>query len=163
VLVAPQAQVWMDFWVPRGDALWDDDVVLSARWLGEAWAGALASLGVEGLQVHEGRSAATQWSGLVCFGGLGPGEVSVAGAKVVGLSQRRTREGARFLTVSILAWDPSRLARLLCLDRESEARATSHLLATATGLCEVVAGWNLGADGPSMVETVESRVAQSLP
>jgi lipoate-protein ligase A len=37
----------------------------------------------------------TAWCELVCFAGLGPGEVSLAGTKLVGLSQRRTRNGIR--------------------------------------------------------------------
>ena len=65
-------------------------------WLGRAWAAALATLGVEA-RVHEGGLCTTQWSRLVCFGGLGTGEVVDAdGRKLVGISQRRTRAGARF-------------------------------------------------------------------
>ena len=37
----------------------------------------------------------TQWSRLVCFDGLGAGEVTVGGRKAVGISQRRTRGWAR--------------------------------------------------------------------
>jgi hypothetical protein len=50
---------------------------------------------------------------VVCFGGTGPGEVVVGGAKVVGLSQRRTRDGARFQCSVPLAWDAGRHAELL--------------------------------------------------
>jgi lipoate---protein ligase len=38
---------------------------------------------------------ATPWSELVCFAGIGPGEVMLDGRKLVGLSQRRTRDGVR--------------------------------------------------------------------
>jgi hypothetical protein len=61
------------------------------------------------------------WGQLVCFAGLGPGEVTagLGGAKVVGISQRRTRAGARFQCAVPLAWDPGRLAALLALgDRD---------------------------------------------
>ena len=37
----------------------------------------------------------SDWSALVCFAGLGPGEVTLDGQKLVGLSQRRTRDGVR--------------------------------------------------------------------
>ena len=37
----------------------------------------------------------TPWSELVCFAGVGPGEVLLGAGKLVGLSQRRTRHGIR--------------------------------------------------------------------
>ena len=40
--------------------------------------------------------ACTGWCPLVCFAGVGPGEVLAGGRKLVGISQRRTRAGARF-------------------------------------------------------------------
>jgi hypothetical protein len=39
---------------------------------------------------------------------VGTGEVSVGERKLVGLSQRRTREGARFQCLVHLAWRPER-------------------------------------------------------
>jgi lipoate-protein ligase A len=48
------------------------------------------------IAVYEGPLQTSPWADLLCFGGLGPGEVTVDGAKLVGISQRRTRAGARF-------------------------------------------------------------------
>ena len=50
---------------------------------------------------------------VVCFAGTGPGEVLVAGRKVVGISQRRTRAGARFQCSVPILWDGARHAALL--------------------------------------------------
>lgn len=50
---------------------------------------------------------------VVCFAGLAPGEVTVDGAKVVGISQRRTRAGARFQCSVPRVWDVDRHAVLL--------------------------------------------------
>jgi lipoate-protein ligase A len=55
----------------------------------------------------------------VCFAGLGPGEVTIAGVKVVGMSQRRTRAGALFQCAALLAWDPARLVEVLGLPAEA--------------------------------------------
>jgi lipoate-protein ligase A len=41
--------------------------------------------------------------------------VTVDGAKVVGLCQRRTRAGALFQCAALLRWDPARLVDLLDL------------------------------------------------
>ena len=63
--------------------------------------------------VHRGRLQQTQWSADVCFAGTGPGEVLVGDAKLVGISQRRTREAARFQTMVHLRWRPDVVASLV--------------------------------------------------
>ena len=97
--------VWIDLVVPRADPLWDDDIGRSMGWLGEAWVRALAGLGLAA-SVHRGPLARTAASALVCFAGLGPGEVVVGSRKVVGISQRRTRAGARFQCVVHIGPEP---------------------------------------------------------
>ncbi len=113
VLLAPGEAVWVDFLVPRGHPLWDDDVSRSSLWLGSIWAAALAQLGVRGAQVHSGGMQCALAGSAVCFAGLGPGEVTSDGAKVVGISQRRTRVGARFQSVLLSRWDARGYERLL--------------------------------------------------
>ena len=53
------------------------------------------------------------WCPLVCFAGLGPGEVLRDGDKLVGISQRRSRAGARFQCAVHIRWSPSVLVALL--------------------------------------------------
>lgn len=117
VLVQPGGTLWVDVTVPAGDPLWDWDVRKSFFWLGEAWVEALARIGVAG-NVHTGGLESTPWSKLVCFAGLGPGEVTVDGRKVVGLSQRRTRSGSLLQCLALLEWDPAAMMRLLVLPPE---------------------------------------------
>lgn len=95
VLVVPDQLVWVDIVAPIGAA--PDDVRGSMIWAGESWRLALeAEVGSAGvLTVHGGPMVRTAWSELVCFAGLGPGEVLLDGRKLVGLSQRRTRHGIR--------------------------------------------------------------------
>jgi hypothetical protein len=176
VLVAPDAQVWLDLWVPRRHPLWDDDIVRSALWLGDAWVAALEGLGAGGLGVHRGPVTRRPWSDLVCFAGLGPGEVHVsrpsapapagagpaaAGAKVMGLAQRRTGAGARFHTSAPLRWDPAPLLGLLDGgdDRPS-------LREVAVGLRTVVPARRTdGPDAPDaeVIAAVENAVIAALP
>jgi len=89
--------LWVDVCLPHDDPLADDDVGRAAMWVGETWAGALEDLGLEDVAVC---CSTTRPSGdlsrLLCFGGRGPGEVTVGGSKVVGIAQRRTRSGALF-------------------------------------------------------------------
>jgi lipoate-protein ligase A len=115
VLVVPGEVLWVDVIVPAGDALWDDDVGRATWWLGETWAAALGDLGVSA-GVHEGGLQRTPWSSSICFAGLGPGEVTVSGRKVVGISQRRTRHAARFQCAALGRWDPATLLELLAVD-----------------------------------------------
>ena len=113
VLLVPGEVVWVDVVVPAGDPLWDDDVGRAAHWLGAAWARALGGVRRPGATVHRGPMVRTPWSSLVCFAGLGPGEVQLGGRKVVGISQRRTRGWARFQCAVYLRWDPAALVALL--------------------------------------------------
>ena len=133
VLVAPGELVWVDAFVPAGDRLWSPDVGRATHWLGAVWAGALAACGVEA-SWHDGGLVTAPWSRLVCFAGLGPGEVRVGGAKVVGLSQRRTREGAWFSSAALLEWDPGALLSLLALDPAERERGGEALARAAMAL-----------------------------
>lgn len=96
VWVAPGDPLWIDVVVPRDDRLWHDDVAAAFVPIGRAWATMLADLGVTGTMVHEGPLVETAWSRRICFAGTGPGEVLLDGRKLVGIAQRRSREGARF-------------------------------------------------------------------
>ena len=118
VLVEPGGVVWVDVELPRGDPLWHDDVGRATWWLGECWAAAMEDLGITAtLTVHRGALLRTEWSSLVCFAGLGPGEITDAtGAKLLGIAQRRTRAGARMQCAVPLRWDPSAMAALLEVD-----------------------------------------------
>jgi lipoate-protein ligase A len=126
VLVEPGRLLWLDVLLPAGDPLWDHDVGRAFLWLGDVWAQALRGVGVEAA-VHRGGLERAPWSSLVCFGGLGTGEVTIGGAKVVGISQRRAREGARFQCSALGAWAPEDLLALLELDPADRQAAAADL------------------------------------
>ncbi|HEX2274513.1 MAG TPA: hypothetical protein VHG90_11635, partial [Acidimicrobiales bacterium] len=117
VLVRPGEVVWVDVFVPAADRLWSPDVGRATHWLGRAWAEALGDVG-QAATWHDGPLVSTPWSSLVCFAGLGPGEVLVGDAKVVGVSQRRTRAGALFQCAALLRWAPRDLVELLALSAD---------------------------------------------
>jgi lipoate-protein ligase A len=144
VLVEPGAQVWLDVWMPRGDPLWEEDVVRSSWWLGEVWCDALRRTGVRGCAVHRGRATRTAWSDLVCFAGVGPGEVTVGVRKLVGLAQHRSRAGARLHTMAPVRWDPARLVACLRAPLNGRRDDGDDLALGTTGLLDVVPR---GADG----------------
>lgn len=151
VLVWPGHQVWLDVGLPRSDPLWDDDVSQSAGWLGDSLAAALFTLGVAGAVAQAGPIVHTAWSHQVCFAGRAPGEVVVDGRKVVGTSQRRTREGAVFQVAVALVWAPRLLLDLLRLPAES----TPALAAAGLGLGELLPGVRAA--------TVVDAVVHALP
>ncbi len=119
VLVRPGEMTWFDVVVPAAAALVPVDVTASMRWLGGSLVDALERVGVPGAVVHAGPMHTTAWSRLVCFDGVAPGEVVLAGpddglpAKLVGISQRRTRDGARFQCIVHHRWAPAALLDLL--------------------------------------------------
>ncbi len=105
--------LWVDIVVPVDHPLWVDDVSRSAVLVGERWQLALASLGIDDLHVHDGPMVNTRWSQQICFAGVGPGEVcDAAGRKTVGISQRRTRDGARLQCGLYRRWDAALHASL---------------------------------------------------
>lgn len=135
VLLLPGEVVWIDLIVPVGDPLWLDDIGQSMWWVGDAWARALDVCGFPGAAVHRDRPVAARWSQLVCFAGLGTGEVTRRGRKVVGVSQRRTRTAARFQCGAYLRWDGDALIRLL-----ADPRPGLGELDTAVAALPVAAG-----------------------
>lgn len=138
VLVRPGELVWVDVFVPAGDPLWAADVGRATHWLGRTWVDALAAVGYPATW-HDGPLLSTAWSALVCFAGVAPGEVVVTGvdggaAKVVGVSQRRTRAGALFQCAALLRWAPHDLLDLLVLDDDRRRQAAEDVARAATGL-----------------------------
>ena len=139
VLVVPGDPVWVDAWVPAADPLWHRAVDRAFDWLGQAWVDALERVGISGTAPHrEGYLACTRWSSLVCFGGVGAGEVVTPdGRKVVGLAQRRNRHGAWFHGAGVLRWDPAPLLEVLALDPAERQAATAGLEAAVVGVADL--------------------------
>ncbi len=162
VLVTPADPVWIDIWLPAGDLLWRDDVGRSFDWLGDAWVQALDQRGISGLAAHrDGYLACTQWAAMVCFGGVGSGEVVTAdGRKVVGLAQRRSRHGAWFHGACFVHWDPGPLVELLALSAPERARAVTGLGAAAAGLADLADEAALPAPDAG---TIAASLVASLP
>lgn len=133
VALAPDAQVWIDVWVPAGDSLWIDDVAAAAVPVGEAWATALGRFGWSDLSVHRDGAEPGPWSDLVCFAGRGPGEVvTTAGRKIVGISQRRTRDWIRVQCMAHRRWDAGIAVAALALgagERDAAVQGLAGLVA----------------------------------
>ena len=114
VFLAPDSTIWIDVEIPREHSLWLNDVGESSLWLGEVFEKELAELAHINLELHRGAMIKTVWSSLICFAGRGPGEVFTQdGRKVVGVSQRRTRDWARFQCAISLQWKPGLILELL--------------------------------------------------
>ncbi len=138
VVVEATSSFWFDLWLPADDEAFDDDIGRSAHWLGDVVVDALASLGVDGDVVRAEdvvrEEADHRWAKLVCFAATGAGEVVVDGRKVVGISQRRTRAGARFQVVIPGDFDPAATAALFALAPPERAELTELLGRRAAGV-----------------------------
>ena len=131
VLLVPGEVTWLDVIVPAAMPGWSDDVHGPMVWFGTHLAEAITrATGVESLVVHDGAMRSTRWSRLICFDGLGAGEVLLGGRKLVGISQRRTRDAARLQCCWYSDYDPDRLVDLL--DPATGRPAASDLAAIAT-------------------------------
>ena len=161
VLVGPGEVIWADVVIPRDDPLWSDDVGLAPLWVGAVWAKAL---GLPGVSVHRGAMRPGRWGWLVCFGGVGPGEVLVDGRKVVGISQRRTREAALFQCAALTRWDPADTLALLRTDDPSAAAADLRQVAAPADPVGLEAAFELAlAEASFEVALAEASSASPAP
>ena len=104
VFVSPSDSVWIDVTIGRDDPLWIDDISTSMLWLGDVFVRALQPwVRAETFRgpFDNGLDGRT-----VCFASESPGEVFVNGDKLVGISQRRGRNGARLQCVLYRQWNP---------------------------------------------------------
>ena len=134
VWVEPGSTLWVDIVIPKGDPLWDDDVARSMLWLGRL----LAKLIGGEASVFEGRYEATDLARAYCFGGVAPGEVIGPGGKIVGISQRRTRNFARFQCVAYTSYDAERVGQLFRDPRMSAAVAATPVQVLPATADEIV-------------------------
>jgi lipoate---protein ligase len=140
VLLWPGEYVWLDLVLPASDELWSDDIGRSMWWVGELWREALTPFEPRAA-VHRGSLQRSRWSSDVCFAGVGPGEVLREGAKLVGISQRRTRHAARFQTMLHLRWRPDVVASLVAGSLGGSELTTSELaplVATCSASAEAI-------------------------
>ena len=158
VLVVPGEMLWLDVVIGAGDPLWDDDIGRSMWWLGEVWAEALLSLGAAAgslVEVHRGPVRRTTWSNHVCFDGLGAGEVTIDGAKAVGISQRRTRSWAKLQSSMHVVWRGDAMAALLSPPRPTPADL--HCPASLSAL--VSPRYDVGVAAVALVQAVEHSLS----
>jgi len=143
VLLTPSEVTWFDVIIPSGAPGWAQDVHAPMVWLGERFAAACRAAGVaQALTVNDNSMIRTEWSTLVCFDGIGPGEVLLDGHKLLGISQRRTRAALRLqccwyhevdsaalvgLFPSLDGIDPSALSPIASLRTRFSADILQHL------------------------------------
>jgi lipoate-protein ligase A len=153
VYVDADDPLWFDVWIPADDELFDLDVRLATQWVGEWWRDALGS---PDASVHRGAAECSAISKEACFGGVGPGEITVAGRKLVGIAQWRCRQGALFQVASYRQWSSQPLVSLLAADEDRQMDMARDLSSRVIGWAEVL--------GPA-VEPAEllERLVAALP
>ncbi len=101
----PSTDLWIDILLPTSSPLWVDDLARSFHWLGDLWVDVLrACFPNAELEAHRGPTSGS--GDVLCFAGLGHGEVTLGDNKIVGLSQRRTRQWTRLQCAVIQQWSP---------------------------------------------------------
>lgn len=135
VELAP-ADLWVDFWIPRDDPRWREDIRDASSMVGRWWATSLKSVVGVDAEVHEGGLEGDAALRVACFAGRGPGEVFVNGRKAVGVTQWRVREGT-FLSTVLRASNSSALVDLLDHPPALLAEALDHHSTTSLGVLDV--------------------------
>lgn len=157
VRLAPGEQLWVDLVVPVPDPLHHDDIRVAAQRVGELWCAAL------GPATSVWRGPMTSPVGqAVCFAALGPGEVTVGGRKLVGISQRRTREWSRFQCVAYHRWVPGETLALLDDPWSRDPEVVAALGSAVAVLGEVGAPPHGDATVDAWVESLLGRLVAIL-
>lgn len=104
VYVHPTDSLWLDVVIHPNDEQWTDDVSTSMLWLGDVFVEALSPW--MSAETFRGAFDAGTFGRSVCFDSRAPGEVMSGGRKLVGISQRRGRYGARMQCVMYRQWNP---------------------------------------------------------
>ena len=104
VYVHPTESVWIDVTIPKDDPLFVDDISSSMLWLGDVFVEALSPW--VSAETYRGVFEVGADGRSVCFASTSPGEVFVGNNKLVGISQRRGRDGARLQCVLYRSWQP---------------------------------------------------------
>lgn len=141
VFVDPDASIWFDITISRHDVLWTDDVSTSMLWLGEVFKDALAPW--LSSSVYRNEFVVGDDGRAVCFASTSPGEVFSGSSKVVGISQRRTREGARFQCVLYRQWKPQEWVHCLAskeVAQRMHALPVAEVEASATQVMDALLG-----------------------
>lgn len=147
----------LDVLLPAGHSLLDGDLGMVFERIGAAWVRALSSLSVHDLAAWDKPSTARRRGtererllAAVCYATLGRGEVLAGGRKLVGLAQRRRRQGALVQCGLLRRWRPGRLLRALGADPD-DAEIARH----AVGLADLL-------DDPPTDALVMSAVERQL-
>ncbi|MGH8900970.1 MAG: lipoyl protein ligase domain-containing protein [Egibacteraceae bacterium] len=131
----------LDVLLPAGHPSLEGDLGTVFMRVGGAWARALRSLDIPDVTVWDGPWTARrrgtdreQLVAAICYATLGRGEVLAGGRKLVGLAQRRRRQGALIQCGLLRRWQP---APLLCaLGADPDDTEVHH---HAVGLADLLA------------------------
>ena len=153
VLVGP----WMlgaSVALPPGHRLLGSDQVADGyRWLGELFVAALAEHGVSAVSMPRERTRkAAPEVGWACFAGMSPWEVAVDDRKLVGLAQRRNRNGVLLVAGALLAPVPW---QILCDALQRPATLARELAATTVDASQLIGR-------PLPVDALASSVARLM-
>lgn len=132
VYVDPDTDCWIDLIIPTSSRLFETDIARAFHWVGTHWSRTLASFyaddSANSFDPGDTRTCApdsepkitmattsqqTPMSKLLCFAGLGHGELTIDGSKVVGLSQRRSRHWVRIQSLLLGRWNSQALEPLV--------------------------------------------------
>lgn len=133
VYLYKQGQVWIDISIPKSDPMYRTDVSSSFEPIGEIFLEILKGWIGSDLAIHKGKLLGGEIGRLICFAGIGPGEVTFEGSKLVGISQRRTALGSVFQCTMYLRYPYLELSRLtngLVMQQPKSGYAV--------GICEIV-------------------------
>lgn len=159
VFLEPSAQLWVDLAIPKDDRLFMSDVVKSFFPIGELFLQVFSKVGDLGLEMHTGNLVGGAIAKSLCFAGVGPGEITYEGAKLLGISQRRSALGAVFQCTVYSRFPVQQMHNLLL--REKLYPVEIPLRGYALGVSEVFGGL-YGLPDAEVISLVEQKFVEVI-
>lgn len=156
VFLEPLRQLWVDISIPKGDSLFRDDVQKSFFPIGSLFREFLSRVCNCEFEMHKGKLLGGSVGQTICFAGIGPGEITFEGAKVVGISQRRTVQGSVFQCTVYSRYPTNELALLM-----GSMVEPLPIPGYALGVAEIATELSLMPD-PEVVSVLESELIRQF-
>lgn len=105
VYIDPDHVSWVDFWIPKTHHIYESEPSKMFLKIGSLYVDVLHNLGIDAdlITLVQRSDSDTAQRKYACWAGLGWGEITLANSKILGLSQRRNRWGARIQSMLCLA------------------------------------------------------------
>lgn len=152
--------IWVDVFAPKDSPLWHRDLAKNFEIVGGCWQRAFSECGMR-LEMVTSSTSKSAEARLVCWAGIGWGELVVGNRKILGLSQRRNRWGARVQGMAVLDDSVLRAAEFFTPETLKDSGCTKAELISAIGDYQQLPELNVKRFTKALISQFEALLVSS--